>query len=291
MDSTRKDRGRFWPIPLSNKHFWIFGNRFAGLCLLLSIASGFLLQTPAQAEDRGRLSDFMKGAVSGDPSSMVALGLRYDYGRGVPHDLSMALHWYRIAADKGYPPAEMILSQRYEIGRGVPQDGPLAVMWLRRSARHGYPPAEDALGDRYASGQGLRKSQSRALFWYFKAASKGYGESQDLLGEHYELGQGVPKNLEKAGYWYLRAAKDSGNSDAFFRLGRFAEKGQDGHGRDPVEALFWYTLAKDTSLSARKSWKELTKKLSPKEQTRAWKRATEFRARYSGRWNRWVLRP
>jgi TPR repeat protein len=259
------------------------------LALFLALAGG---AHSAGANDRGERADIVRKASAGDPALMLILGLRYDYGqKGMPHDLDKAVYWYRKSANLGYPPAEMILSQRYEIGRGVPQDDRLAVQWLEKSARHGYPPAEDALGDRYAIGQGIDKNSSRALAWYRKAAAHGYGESQDLLGERYETGQGVPKNFEKAAYWYLRAARDAGNPDAFFRLGRFSEKGLGGLRKDPVQALAWYTLAKDTSLSARKSWVELTKSLPEKDQTLAWKRAMEFRSRFSVGWNRWVLRP
>lgn len=231
-------------------------------------------------------------AASGDLRSMVLLGLRFDYGqKGAPQDLSRAIFWYKRAAKAGYAPAKMVLSQRYEIGRGVPQEDALAVQWLRRSARNRYPPAEDALGDRYASGQGVKKNDARALLWYFRAAYGGYGESQDLLGERYESGEGLSKDPVKAANWYLRAARDSGNPDAFFRLGRFCEKGLGGLAKDPAEAFFWYSLAKGTNLSARTSWEKLRTVLSEKSQTWAWKKATVFRSRYSGRWNRWVLRP
>jgi len=258
------------------------------------LGAGLMAGVPepyAQAGTEG-LTALDREASSGNRASMVTLGLRYDYGqKGAPRDLARAIFWYKKAAGLGYAPAEMILSQRYEVGRGVPQDDRLAVRWLRISAHHGYPPAEDALGDRYASGQGVPKDGKRALHWYFLAAAHGYGESQDLLGEAYEMGRGVPKNLGKAADWYRRAAKDAGNPDAFFRLGRFAEKGLGGLRKDPSEAMFWYSLAKETSLSARAAWQRLAKVLPEKDKTRAWKLATEFRARYSSRWNRWVLRP
>ena len=291
-DSLGKDSGKISAIRLRPLHPGRLCRKRSAvlwLSLFLALAGG---AHAAGTNDLGEKGDLVRGASAGDPALMLLLGLRYDYGqKGMPHDLDKAVYWYRKSADLGYPPAEMILSQRYEVGRGVPQDDRLAVQWLKKSADLGYPPAEDALGDRYATGQGVVKSSSRALAWYRKAAAHGYGESQDLLGERYEIGQGVPKNFEKAAYWYLRAARDAGNPDAFFRLGRFSEKGLGGLRKDPVEALAWYTLAKDTSLSARKSWMELTKSLPEKDQTLAWKKATEFRSRYSGGWNRWVLRP
>ena len=231
-------------------------------------------------------------AEAGDLPAMVRLGMRFDYGqKGASHDLGKAIFWYRKAALGGDPSAMMLLSQRYEIGRGVPQDDHRALKWLVRAARKGYPPAEDALGDRYAGGQGVPKNDREAVRWYLRAGSHGYGESQDLLGERYETGQGVPKNLEKAAMWYLRAAKDAGNPDAFARLGYFSEKGLGGLKKSPREAWFWYSLAKDTSLSARKALDRLGRGLSEADKTRAWKKKTEFLARYRGRWNRWVMRP
>lgn len=259
---------------------------------LLGVALLVLAPEPFAWGQAEGMTALRREASSGNPASMVTLGLRYDYGlKGASRDLSRAIFWYKKAAGQGYAPAEMILSQRYEVGRGVPMDDRLAVRWLRISAHHGYPPAEDAWGDRYASGQGVPKSGKRALHWYFRAAAHGYGESQDLLGEAYESGQGVPKNLRKAAEWYRRAAKDAGNPDAFFRLGRFSERGLGGLRKDPSDALFWYSLARETSLSARTAWQRLSKVLPEKDKTRAWRAATEFRARYQSRWNRWVLRP
>ncbi len=265
--------------------------------LLIALALAILAFWLPASGEAGPLSgasfaDLSRKAAGGDLSAMVDLGMRYDYGqKGAPHDLSRAIFWYRKAAAAGNPAAMILLSQRYEIGRGVPLDDRKALRWLVESARKGYPPAEDALGDRFAGGQGVPKDDRMAVRWYLRAGSHGYGESQDLLGGRYEAGQGVPKNLEKAAYWYLRAAKDAGNPDAFARLGAFAEKGVGGLRKSLVGAWFWYSLAKETSLSARQALDRLEGRLSDAEKTRAWKKKTEFLARYRSRWDRWVLRP
>ena len=263
--------------------------------LVLSLAIGGFLRT-ASGESRPltglSFGNIATRAAAGDKPAMVEIGMRYDYGqKGAPHDLEKAIFWYRKAAAAGNPAAMLLLSQRYEIGRGVPLDDRKAVRWLVRAARAGYPPAEDALGDRYAVGQGVPKDDRMAVRWYMRAGSHGYGESQDLLGQRYETGQGVPKDLEKAAYWYLRAARDAGNPDAFTRLGYFAEKGLGGMKQSLVEAWFWYSLAKDKNLSANKAIDRLGSLLTDAEKTRAWKKKTEFLARYRSRWNRWVLRP
>ena len=260
---------------------------------VLSILGLLLVQAGgAKASQDPSLGDLARMASGGDTGAMVRLGLRYDFGqKGASRNLAKAVSWYRTAARKGDPAAMMLLSQRYEIGRGVPLDDRRALRWLEKSARHGYPPAEDALGDRYAAGQGVPKDDRKAVRWYIRAGSHGYGESQDLLGQRYESGQGVPKNLEKAAMWYLRAARDAGNPDAFARLGYFSEKGLGGLKRSPTDAWFWYSLAKDTSLTARKAQARLDSRLSVAEKTRAWKKKTEFLARYQKGWNRWILRP
>ncbi len=270
-----------------------FRKRSVFAILLLSFGGGLLPGAGVYgASQDPSLGALERKAEAGDLPAMVRLGMRLDYGqKGASRDLGKAIFWYRKAALGGDPSAMMLLSQRYEIGRGVPQDDTRALKWLVRSARKGYPPAEDALGDRYAAGQGVPKDDRKAVRWYFLAGSHGYGESQDLLGQRYETGQGVPKNLGKAVMWYLRAAKDSGNADAFARLGYFSEKGLGGLKKSPREAWFWYSLAKGTDLSARKALDRLGRRLSEAEKTWAWKKKTEFLARYRSRWNRWILRP
>ncbi len=258
------------------------------------LAASLLLgmSASAVADESPSLQELMKKAGAGDPSAMIVLGLRYDYGeKGARHDLPQAISWYKKAASMGNPPAMMLLSERYEIGRGVPMDDKKALHWLSRAARLGYPPAEDALGDRYAGGQGVAKNDGAAVRWYLRAASHGYGESQDLLGERYEIGLGLPKDPSKAFYWYLRAAKDSGNPDAFYRLGVFSETGLGGAKRSAVEACFWYSLAQQTSLSARKAIERLEPHLSDREKALAREKKTKFLARYKRRWTRWILRP
>jgi TPR repeat protein len=42
-----------------------------------------------------------KGAALGSADAMVALGIMYQYGRGVPQDLGKAREWYEKAAAKG----------------------------------------------------------------------------------------------------------------------------------------------------------------------------------------------
>lgn len=267
-------------------------SRIRALVLFFFLSCSVLIPQDSSGAGGNGLETLRRDAKAGKPDRMVLLGLRYDFGqKGAPRDPARAVSWYRRAAVRGYAPAMMLLSERYEIGRGVPQDDQMALQWLRRSAHHGYPPAEDALGDRYASGQGVPKDDVRARAWYLRAGRKGYGESQDLLGEGYETGKGVPKNLAKAGYWYRRAARDAGNPDAFFRLGRFYEKGLGGVRQDPVRAYFWYSLAKRTSLSARSSWERIGKTLPEKDRVRVGKQVESFMKRYSGRWNRWILKP
>lgn len=294
MSSKGPEKSVLSPV---GAEFSLFG-KIPGGCLwpFLLILSGVWTISPTRVALgdtlHDTLSELSAQAASGNPAAMVRLGLCYDYGqKGAPRDLPVALSWYRKAAEKAFPPAEMVLSERYEIGRGVSPDEHLAVQWLVRAARHGYPPAEDALGDRYAAGQGVGKNDRTALVWYERAASGGYGESEDLLGERYESGTGLPKDMKKAVRWYLRAARDAGNPDAFTRLGEITAKGLGGVPRNPDTAFFWDSLARNTSLSARKALIDLGKGLSEKRQTRAWKKAMEFRSRYGGSWNRWILRP
>ncbi len=53
----------------------------------------------------------------------------YDAGQGVRQDYSMAVKWFRLAAEQGHANAQIALGTMYENGQGVPQDYVEAYAW------------------------------------------------------------------------------------------------------------------------------------------------------------------
>ena len=73
------------------------------------------------------------------------LGNAYAQGRGVEADDSLAVFWWRKAAERGDAITQLRLGEAYEAGRGVPRNDSLAVMWFTRAAESGNQTAATAL--------------------------------------------------------------------------------------------------------------------------------------------------
>jgi TPR repeat protein len=76
-------------------------------------------------------------AEQGDANAQYNLGLRYDFGQGVPKNDALAVKWYRLAAEQGDADAQTNLGAMYANGEGVPKDDVLAYMWSNLAAAGG----------------------------------------------------------------------------------------------------------------------------------------------------------
>ena len=87
-----------------------------------------------QGDDTRAVCCFHKAVARGDVGGEVALGLMYEYGRGVPKSDSDAVDCTKRAANQGHPSACWSLAWRYFDGRGVSEDAVKAYVWCRRAA-------------------------------------------------------------------------------------------------------------------------------------------------------------
>ena len=92
-------------------------------------------------KDEGRaFAEFQKAANRGDITGQFMLATMYEQGMGITQNLDMAIHWYRISAQRGdriAAPAMSALGRLYEVGRGVPRNMDTAIDWYRRAAATG----------------------------------------------------------------------------------------------------------------------------------------------------------
>ena len=103
-------------------------------CLLCSLTAC------GQEQKRSALDDLIRSAEQGDPLEQYHLGLRYDFGDGVPRDPVEAVKWYRLAAEQGRADGQTSLAIAYLNGKGVPQDYVLAHMWFNIVASRKFEP-------------------------------------------------------------------------------------------------------------------------------------------------------
>jgi len=155
--------------------------------------------------------------------------------------LTAAAPYYQEAAENGHPEAQYVLATMYKTGRGVSHDMDLAIQWYGRSAEAGYPLAQFTLGNIYMKGDGAPKNVPLALKLFQQAAEAGYAQAQYNLGVYY-FGIGTAQDYQTAEKWFVRAAQQ-GEPSSQYALGRLYAAPHDGVRLDPVRAYAWYGLA------------------------------------------------
>ena len=159
----------------------LFGLTVSFLVSLFLFSSTAVVPGSAAEKPHSDLKTLRQLANGGNAKAQIDLGLKYEYGDGVPRDYSQAVKWYRKAADQGDDVAQNALGRMYVRGYGVPQDYAEAVKWYRKSADQGNAKAQNYLGLMYARGDGVLQDYAEALRWYRKSADQGNAEAQNNL--------------------------------------------------------------------------------------------------------------
>lgn len=123
-------------------------------------------------------------ANRGDVAAMRNIGHLYRWGQGVEKDIGQAIHWYRMAAEKGFSRAQANLAAIYLQGdEGTPVDYAEAHKWFAAAAVQHLAVAQYNLGLMYELGLGVEKNEARALGWYNLAAKAGQTEAIERLSQ------------------------------------------------------------------------------------------------------------
>ena len=69
----------------------------------------------------------------------------------------------KILAEQGYAEAQFELIFRYENGKGLPQNDTLALHWLQQAAKQGYAQAQFHLVAKYLYGDGVPQNYEKAF--------------------------------------------------------------------------------------------------------------------------------
>ena len=193
------------------------------LSALPALAFVTLLSAPAIAQTSGsspdperaggNLAELNKKALQGNTRAQLQLGLAFEFGDGVEKNKGEAMHWYRIAADRGDPVAQTNLAYLYESGANGSPDPTEAARWYLRAAVSGFARAQFNLGTLYLQGAGVERSYEEAAFWIGKASDAGCPAAMTALGYLYEIGKGVPQDTRKAHELSQKAAKNEKKND------------------------------------------------------------------------------
>lgn len=184
--------------------------------LLLIITALMPMLCHAQADKK-----LIDKAHQGDVAAMVRLGECYENGAGVQHDSTLALQWFRKAADLGDGEAWLRISKYYLRSTLVPKDTARYFAIRKEWADKGLPNGLAALGGCYENGIGCKVDTAKANQLYQESVKKGSPWGYYFLGDNYYYGIcGVKEDMKKALAYYEKALK-LGETDAAVRLARY----------------------------------------------------------------------
>lgn len=165
------------------------------------------------------------------------LGLFYSQGISVPKDVSKAMKYYKIAADKDDYWGNHNLGMHYIKGVGTNKDINKGIECLQKSAKKGNQSSLYELGRIYILNKNFQDIK-RGLELLNKAASSGFVPAQNFIASMYRDGEGVTKDLQKAAEWYQKSVNED-NALAQFFLASMYEKGH-GVTKDTQKAVELY---------------------------------------------------
>ena len=151
------------------------------------------------------------------PEEHLKTALRFECGGNEIQDLDSAIHFFRLAAERGNAEAQYNLAYVYSKG-----DGPFAerecIRLATEAAKKGNPEAQALLGGIYSKSRKGAQDAALALQWNSAAATQGVAVAMRTLGRFYIDGTGVAPNASLALKW-LTAAANTGDDSSMFELG------------------------------------------------------------------------
>ena len=119
-------------------------------------------------------------AQAGHADAQHAIGVMYEYGRGLERDDARAAEWYEKAAAQNNSEAQYRLGVFYDNGWGVSRDAKTALKWYARAAQLGHVFAQHDLAFMYLKGTGVPSDKVQAYKWLKIASTK----RADLMTKH-----------------------------------------------------------------------------------------------------------
>ena len=154
--------------------------------ILMVLALAFVLMAQAQKYNRQ------------DAVALYQKAKKYEKGKGVDKNTTLAFELYQKAAEMGLDSAQNKLGACYEDGIYIAKDHEKAVFWYRKAAEQGDAYAQANLSSCYSLGKGVPVDEKQALEWAQKSAAQGNTNGMLMLAIAYYSGNAVPRNYQKA---------------------------------------------------------------------------------------------
>ena len=146
------------------------------------------------------------------------------YGAGgIEVNYEEALLWCRKSGLENHNTDGLAnLAYMYINGFGIKKNVTIAIDYYKNAANKGSIPAQISLGRVYSTGKDLTPNYEEAFYWFSKASSQHNALAQFYLAQMYEYGTGVEKNPQKAFELYKESA-NSGEPQSQFRDGTYIQ--------------------------------------------------------------------
>ncbi len=139
--------------------------------------------TDTQIVSAPDIEKLRSSAKSGSGVAQYALGLRYEYGRGIAQSDSQAMFWYRKSAVQGVASAQYRLAVLLDNGWGGTVNKQQAFAWYKAAAEQGIALAQHDLAIAYFQGSGTERNLMQSFMWLTIADLNG----SPLMQKHLKL--------------------------------------------------------------------------------------------------------
>lgn len=165
----------------------------------------------------GRNDPLREKAAAGDPEAAFYLGNEYFYGENRPANLTLAVYWYKKAADTGIPEAQYNYASCLESGRGIKKNLADAFAWYKKAADRNFQPASFRVAQFHLTG--VPDESGRLILQ--PDVKSGLAQLEKLADEQYE-----PAEIEWAAMRMGRHASPDDHRKAFALLNRITGRKQ-----------------------------------------------------------------
>lgn len=177
--------------------------------------------------------EYKKLADKGDDLAQYKLGCFYYDGKGTMANHSLAMQYWRLAANQG----------NLDAGRKLADNENLEsekLKWLRKMADNGDCESMLSLASHYEN----QKDWSQMTQWLQKAYAMGDYKAYGVMGDVYYEGKGCMQNYSRA-YTYYKVAEAHGDAHAKERVLDYSYLGLDGHEQNKKMAVDEYVKLGD----------------------------------------------
>ena len=174
------------------------------------------------------------GLENHNTDGLANLAYMYINGLGIKKNVSMAIDYYKNAANKGSIPAQISLGRVYSTGKDLTPDYEEAFYWFSKASSQHNALAQFYLAQMYEYGTGVEKNPQKAFELYEESANSGEPQSQYMLGRWYQYS--TDPKLDLAAKWYHKAAKQN-NTDAMMAIAEMYRY------QNAKEMILWYQRA------------------------------------------------